>query len=359
LAATTAGTGITATYDVTTGTLTLSGVDTVAHYQQVLASMTFSTEAQNNNGRTVSWTVTDDLGATSAAATSNVSVQGRIPAPPPNLPPSTNVSSNGPNTGGQQNNTGSGGLVTDVSGNNGGDHLGPETTGVGPFFFPLGNLTAENLPDGGMAFHVSLSTLEASLQGGPYFIDAAQADGDGLPDWMQFDPNTGVLTVHPPDGQVASLAPPNAPNDVQPGSISTHKEKNGDVVIKIEARDAGGNVATLTFTVKMQQKHSELWPDRRIERQGFNLPGHNEHYVRLASLRDVAAPLHRSVDFGDDNHDMADHVGNTTAGTGGHIPSGRAGLSEKISDFGWHRILGGRAALLDSLQQRAIQQRVR
>ena len=354
LAATTAGTGITATYDSNTGTLTLSGVDTVAHYQQVLASMTFSTDATNDFARTVSWSVTDDLGATSATATTNVSVAGRVPTTPPNSPTTTTGGSpGGTDTGGQQDNGGTG-LVTDVHSND----QGPQTTGSGAFIFPSGDVTAENLPDGGVAFHVSLAALESSLKEGPYFIDMIQADGDGLPDWMKFDPNTGVLTVQPPDGTVASLAPPNAPNDVQPGSISTQKDKNGDVIVKVQVRDASGNVATLTFTVKVQHKHSELWPDRSIERQGWNSPAYNEHYVRLASLRDVAALSHRSVDFGGNGHDVARHGDDALVGTDGHIQGGRAGLSEQINDFGGRGRLAGRAALLDSLQQRAMQQRM-
>src|SRR5262249_48222681 len=43
----TAGTAITASYDSATETLTLTGSDTVAHYQQVLDSVTFVTASDN------------------------------------------------------------------------------------------------------------------------------------------------------------------------------------------------------------------------------------------------------------------------------------------------------------------------
>jgi autotransporter passenger strand-loop-strand repeat protein len=65
LAATTAGTSISASYNTTTETLTLSGTDTLAHYQQVLDTVTFETTAADptNGGadpsRTISWVVND------------------------------------------------------------------------------------------------------------------------------------------------------------------------------------------------------------------------------------------------------------------------------------------------------------
>jgi autotransporter passenger strand-loop-strand repeat protein len=64
LAATTSGTSITASYNSGTETLTLSGTDTLAHYQQVLRSVSFvAGENPTNYGadptRTVTWTVND------------------------------------------------------------------------------------------------------------------------------------------------------------------------------------------------------------------------------------------------------------------------------------------------------------
>src|SRR5947209_19697186 len=65
LAATTTGTSITASYAASTGVLSLTGSDTLAHYQQVLDSVSYTTSSQNptNSGadpsRTVSWVVND------------------------------------------------------------------------------------------------------------------------------------------------------------------------------------------------------------------------------------------------------------------------------------------------------------
>ncbi|HWA63237.1 MAG TPA: Ig-like domain-containing protein [Caulobacteraceae bacterium] len=67
LAASTAGTSITASYNASTKTLTLSGADTFAHYQQVLASVTYQDGATDltpdgtNPTRHVDFTVNDGL----------------------------------------------------------------------------------------------------------------------------------------------------------------------------------------------------------------------------------------------------------------------------------------------------------
>ena len=79
LAANTTGTSITASYDASTETLTLSGSDTVAHYQQVLDSVTFSSGADPTGGgtaptRTVTWTANDGS-VDSAPATTTVNLQ--------------------------------------------------------------------------------------------------------------------------------------------------------------------------------------------------------------------------------------------------------------------------------------------
>ncbi|NJO74750.1 MAG: tandem-95 repeat protein [Leptolyngbyaceae cyanobacterium RM1_406_9] len=63
LAAVTTGTNITASYNSNTGVLTLSGIDTLARYQQVMRSVTYlstsETPTQTANTRTVTWQVTD------------------------------------------------------------------------------------------------------------------------------------------------------------------------------------------------------------------------------------------------------------------------------------------------------------
>src|SRR5262249_5826596 len=69
LAAITSGTSITQSYNAATETLTLTGSDTVAHYQQVLRTVTFGTASDNpdnfgaNPTRTVQWQADDGSAA--------------------------------------------------------------------------------------------------------------------------------------------------------------------------------------------------------------------------------------------------------------------------------------------------------
>jgi FG-GAP-like repeat len=86
LAATTAGTAIAASYNSSTETLTLTGTDTLAHYQSVLDSVTFDstssnpTNGGNNKTRTVTWTVNDGSGSNnlSTATTTTISFQSLV-----------------------------------------------------------------------------------------------------------------------------------------------------------------------------------------------------------------------------------------------------------------------------------------
>src|SRR6202011_5360950 len=83
LAANVAGTSITASYNAATETLTLTGTDTLAHYQSVLDSVTFSSGSNPSNGnlnrtRTVSWAVNDGSGSNNlSTATTTISIGGQ------------------------------------------------------------------------------------------------------------------------------------------------------------------------------------------------------------------------------------------------------------------------------------------
>ena len=65
LAVSTSGTSIALSYNASTGVLSLTGSDTLAHYQQVLDSVSYSSSSQDptdfgaDQTRTVSWTVND------------------------------------------------------------------------------------------------------------------------------------------------------------------------------------------------------------------------------------------------------------------------------------------------------------
>src|SRR4029077_4430224 len=82
LAVATTGTAIAASYNAASETLTLTGTDTLAHYQSVLDSVTFASGANPTNAganptRTVTWAVDDGSASNnlSAAATTTITFQ--------------------------------------------------------------------------------------------------------------------------------------------------------------------------------------------------------------------------------------------------------------------------------------------
>jgi hypothetical protein len=76
----TAGTSITASYNSSTETLTLTGSDTLVHYQSVLDSVTFTSGANPTNSganptRTVTWLVNDGSASNNLSATTTINFQ--------------------------------------------------------------------------------------------------------------------------------------------------------------------------------------------------------------------------------------------------------------------------------------------
>ncbi|HEX8066614.1 MAG TPA: Ig-like domain-containing protein, partial [Thermoleophilaceae bacterium] len=73
---------ITGVYNDSTGTLTLSGTDTVANYQAALRSVTYESTSNNPSGsKTVSFQATDSGGAASNVATRDINLSGANDAP--------------------------------------------------------------------------------------------------------------------------------------------------------------------------------------------------------------------------------------------------------------------------------------
>ena len=67
---------ITGTWDAATGTLTLTGSDTLAEYENALQSVSFTdtSDAPNTATRTISFTISDDQGAVSNAVTRTITI---------------------------------------------------------------------------------------------------------------------------------------------------------------------------------------------------------------------------------------------------------------------------------------------
>src|SRR4029079_6225102 len=88
------GTNITATYNAATETLTLLGLDTLAHYEQALEHVTFESTAGNltNSGlnptRTIEWQLNDGSGANNLSTIQTTTIDLRNP-------PSTDFNADG------------------------------------------------------------------------------------------------------------------------------------------------------------------------------------------------------------------------------------------------------------------------
>jgi hypothetical protein len=97
LTAVTTGTNIAAAYDNATETLTLSGSDTLANYQQVLASVTFTSSSPNPTHygkyptRTVTW-IGNDGSASNNLSTSKTTTVDITATPPVDTTPVVTVS---------------------------------------------------------------------------------------------------------------------------------------------------------------------------------------------------------------------------------------------------------------------------
>ncbi|NTJ78703.1 cadherin-like domain-containing protein [Agrobacterium rhizogenes] len=81
LTATVTGTSITASYNAATGVLTLTGNDTLAHYQAVLDSVTFSSTSSSTTTRTISWSVNDGT-IDSSVSTTTITVAPHVNVAP-------------------------------------------------------------------------------------------------------------------------------------------------------------------------------------------------------------------------------------------------------------------------------------
>jgi hypothetical protein len=370
LVANTAGTSIHASYDAVHGILTLSGNDTIQDYQQVLTTVTFSSNQPQSGVATIAWQITDQNGLSSAVATSTVEINGNEVAPPSQaqgsgaIPPAP-----GPGQFGDFS-----GLVTTADlqfGGAGGGFVPGNFIDAFSVFHPdvsvvhvdisVTQVDATLSNNGAISFNLPLIPLEAALDGDVVAVTATLADGKPLPAWLQFNGDTGQFAGLLPDdiatgstgaggngGITGYGQDPNAPQMLgQP------------ITIEVVARDSNGNLAITDFTIDL----STLKPHGN-EKHGWNVPPDDgtvdpfaahrqsrDHVIDLAGLaapRDVA-PLH-----------AMDHVlwHDASAGGGAHghhshdpAPAGRAGLSDQIRSLGWHAATAERTALLASLRQ--------
>jgi len=173
LSASTNGTSITASYDASSETLTLSGLDTLAHYQQVLESVTYQSaindpsNAGANPTRTIEWQVNDGI------ANSNVATMTAHMTLPFQWGGSQDLGSHG-----------AGWQVAGV-----GDFNHDGTSDVLWRNATTGQVDEWQMANGNWAHSVSLGAHPGSYQ----VAAIGDFDGDGTSDVLWRDPSTGRL----------------------------------------------------------------------------------------------------------------------------------------------------------------------
>ncbi len=324
LTADTGGTNIHASYNALNGVLTLTGNDTLAHYDQVLQSIKFSSIQTSGGTVAIDWQITDQNNQASAVATSQVNVTGIFgailvdkgnPGPPS---PSTGVSP--PPVFFE--------VVTGVhteSGSGAFDEQGLDLGfGLGAQVYPVeADIDATVSDKRQVDFNVPLGSLEAALGHDIVSVTGQLADGRPLPSWLRFDVATGKFT-----GQV-------------PADVSTGPASSDTLAIEIIARDSKGNISIIEFTINLKPDGKHAWispldgsiaPWAMEARHNLALiPGHDYHRATADQAAEFARP----------------HASRGGAADG---LAGRAGLSAQLAGLGWRGMHAERMALLESVQ---------
>jgi VCBS repeat-containing protein len=259
LAADTSGTSITASYDPATHVLTLSGSDTLAHYEQVLESVTFANPTNDTPAgeRTVTWQVSDGAG--------NVAFQGPVAV--------TTGAQDHPHSVALGDLDGDGildiavanenaGTVSVLLGNGNGTFGGASVVGMGsrPETLALGDFNGDGMLDMAVANEivgggvtVRLGNGDGSFGASVFFattdsarsLVAADLNADGKLDLVVANrTNSGTVSVLLGDGAGGFAAADTYSTGPNPISVVVG-DFDGDFILDVVTANEGGNNLTL------------------------------------------------------------------------------------------------------------------
>jgi VCBS repeat-containing protein len=328
--------GITGSFNAGTGVLTLTGNASVATYETAMKTVRFASTSGDSGPRTVTWRATDGLD-NSGPDTTIIQVRG--------VDTHHHRSNDGyyagnSGNGGNNGNSSSNGLITNVSTNerwNG-------NIGSG-YFYINADIRRVGLDGSVLELQTPVASLADALGGDAVLTTATLLDGKPLPEWLKFDPQTGILAGKLPVNIVASIQPNvgQATDDVVTGAIGnggdgTPPATHNMISIQITSRDAQGNIATTIFTIDLTSKQSWLPPTGRDTR----------HHAAIELQRALAGSSVAPTAFMAPALDgLNDALAEASDG------AGRIGLSQQLDGHGWRGMHADRMALIASLQQSA------
>jgi FG-GAP-like repeat len=181
-----AGTSISASYNAATETLTLTGTDTLAHYQQALESVAFQTTNFGiDHAQTIEWQLNDGAASHNLSALQTTAIS--LPRPP----------------------------INDFNGDGFGDFLWQNVNGTPAVWLMNGTAVHQfgpPLPNPGPSWHAK---------------DAADFDGDGMADILWQNDN-GTPAVWLMNGTVPSAFGPPLPNAGPTWHVKAAADFDGD-----------------------------------------------------------------------------------------------------------------------------------
>jgi VCBS repeat-containing protein len=338
--------GISGSFNNSTGVLTLAGNATLLQYENALKSVRFTSTSNEDGPRTISWRATDGLDS-SPPDTTTINVRGVDPIDVRGVERHHHRSGDGH----YDDNRGNGGnfyssqngLLTNVStGERWNGSIGSGYTYINADIRRVG------LDGSLLELQMPVAALADALGGDAVLTTATLLDGKALPDWLKFDPQTGILAGKLPANVVASIQPnigQETDDNIVTGSTGngngdgngngTPSAAHGTISVQITSRDAQGNIATTIFTIDLATKQS--W-----------IPGTGDarRHAAIELQRALAGSSVAPMTF------MApalDGIEDTLAGDG----AGRVGLSQQLDGHGWRAMHADRMALIASLQQSA------
>src|ERR1043165_255598 len=259
------GTNITVSYDSSTEKLTLSGYDTIAHYNTVLSAVGYFATGDNptnygaNDTRTLTWAVSDGslnvpAGQQNSGSTT-ITIDAINDAPVNHLPASP---------GGNEDTAIaiSGLSISDVDANPASDSM-TVTLAVAHGALTLGSTaglsfaTGDGTSDASMTFSGTTNAINAAIASVSYLGDANFNGADALTITTNDNGHTGPTAAQDQDQLTINVAPVNDAPTANAASASGAEDASPRIAVTLSGSDVDGD--SLNFTIASLASHGQLF----------------------------------------------------------------------------------------------------